>query len=133
MLPLDVYTDVTAEAMALTAARHTVQETRSERVAELFEAHHERLYRLARRMSGSADEARDLVQDNRSVGAPRSGADQALGFGLSLSRRSIMTTSRSSRACLLTVTEGLDARSKAVPIRFNIPLGAVEPGRYECR
>jgi hypothetical protein len=45
------------EAMALTAARHTVQETRSERVAELFEAHHERLYRLARRMSGSAEEA----------------------------------------------------------------------------
>jgi RNA polymerase sigma-70 factor (ECF subfamily) len=29
----------------------------------LFDAHHQRLYRLARRMSGSADEARDLVQD----------------------------------------------------------------------
>ena len=63
MLRSDVYTGVTAEAMALTAARQTVQETRSERVAELFEAHHERLYRLARRMSGSAEEARDLVQD----------------------------------------------------------------------
>jgi RNA polymerase sigma-70 factor (ECF subfamily) len=29
----------------------------------LFDAHHQRLYRLARRLSGSADEARDLVQD----------------------------------------------------------------------
>lgn len=59
----DVYTGVTAEAMALTAARHTVEETRSDRVAELFEAHHQHLYRFARRMSGSAEEARDLVQD----------------------------------------------------------------------
>jgi RNA polymerase sigma-70 factor (ECF subfamily) len=33
------------------------------RVAALFDAHHRRLYALARRMASSADEARDLVQD----------------------------------------------------------------------
>ena len=49
--------------MALAAARQSVDETRSDRMAELFQAHHQGLYRLARRMSGSADEARDLVQD----------------------------------------------------------------------
>jgi RNA polymerase sigma-70 factor (ECF subfamily) len=34
-----------------------------ERVAALFDAHHRRLYSLARRMSGSPEEARYLVQD----------------------------------------------------------------------
>jgi DNA-directed RNA polymerase specialized sigma24 family protein len=40
----------------------------------LFDAHHQRLYRLARRLSRSADEARDLVQDTflRAVRAPAS-------------------------------------------------------------
>jgi RNA polymerase sigma-70 factor, ECF subfamily len=36
---------------------------RDERLAALFDAHEERLYRLARRLAASADEARDLVQD----------------------------------------------------------------------
>src|SRR5690349_17810841 len=34
-----------------------------ERVAALFDAHHRRLYLLARRLCGSPEEARDLVQD----------------------------------------------------------------------
>src|SRR2546428_7624382 len=34
-----------------------------DRVAALFDAHEERLYRLARRLASSADEARDLVQE----------------------------------------------------------------------
>lgn len=34
-----------------------------ERLAALFDAHEERLYRLARRLAASADEANDLVQD----------------------------------------------------------------------
>ena len=33
-----------------------------ERLAVLFDAHHQRLYRLARRLSGDPEEARDLVQ-----------------------------------------------------------------------
>ena len=31
------------------------------------------------------------------------------------------------------VTEGLDARSKAVPLRFSVPLGELATGRYECQ
>jgi RNA polymerase sigma-70 factor (ECF subfamily) len=33
------------------------------RLSELFDSHHQRLYRLARRLSQSTDEARDLVQE----------------------------------------------------------------------
>ena len=33
----------------------------------------------------------------------------------------------------LAVTEGLDARTKAVPLRFVLPLDALTPGRYECQ
>jgi RNA polymerase sigma-70 factor (ECF subfamily) len=35
----------------------------AERLAALFDAHHERLYRLARRLAPSADDALDLVQE----------------------------------------------------------------------
>jgi RNA polymerase sigma factor (sigma-70 family) len=54
------------------------------RLADLFDTHHLRLYRLARRLVSSADEARDIVQDtflraarsSRSI--PRgSGAEEA--------------------------------------------------------
>jgi len=37
--------------------------TRSEQLERAFDAHHERLFRLARRMTGSRDEARELVQE----------------------------------------------------------------------
>lgn len=33
------------------------------RLAALFDSHHERLYRLARRLARNADDARDLVQE----------------------------------------------------------------------
>jgi len=33
----------------------------------------------------------------------------------------------------LAVTEGLDARSKAVPLRFSVPLDRLAPGQYECQ
>lgn len=50
------------------------QEAAADRLGPLFDAHHQRLYRLARRMSRSADEARDLVQDTflRAARAPGS-------------------------------------------------------------
>jgi RNA polymerase sigma factor (sigma-70 family) len=48
--------------------------TAADRLGLLFDAHHQRLYRLARRMSRNADEARDLVQDTflRAVRSPKS-------------------------------------------------------------
>ena len=59
-----VYTGMTGEAVALaTKAANAAAETAECRIARLFDAHHQRLYRLARRMSSSADDARDLVQE----------------------------------------------------------------------
>src|SRR5882757_7332780 len=47
-------------AMVLPVA---LPDTRTERLSALFDAHHDRLYRLARRLAPSADEALDLVQE----------------------------------------------------------------------
>ncbi|HMB82359.1 MAG TPA: hypothetical protein VKI43_19920, partial [Vicinamibacterales bacterium] len=33
----------------------------------------------------------------------------------------------------LVVTDGLDARTKAVPLRFSLPLESFAPGRYDCQ
>jgi VWFA-related protein len=33
----------------------------------------------------------------------------------------------------LAVSEGLDAKTKAVPLRFSVPLESVAPGRYDCQ
>jgi hypothetical protein len=33
----------------------------------------------------------------------------------------------------LAVIDGLDARSKAVPVRLSIPLDGLSPGRYDCQ
>ena len=33
----------------------------------------------------------------------------------------------------IQVTDGLDTRSKAVPLRFSIPLQGIAPGRYDCQ
>jgi len=33
----------------------------------------------------------------------------------------------------LQVTDGLNERSKALPVRFSVPLGKLQPGRYECQ
>jgi RNA polymerase sigma-70 factor (ECF subfamily) len=50
------------------------------RLGILFDAHHQRLYRLARRLSSTADEASDLVQETflRAARSPQSIPD---GFG----------------------------------------------------
>jgi RNA polymerase sigma-70 factor (ECF subfamily) len=64
---------------AATVASANQADTAADRLGSLFDVHHQRLYRLARRMSRSGDEARDLVQDTflraaRAPGAVPSGA-----------------------------------------------------------
>ena len=52
-----------ARTVALTSSLAPAVAEPAQRLAELFDAHHERLYRLGRRLSGSRDDARDLVQE----------------------------------------------------------------------
>jgi hypothetical protein len=33
----------------------------------------------------------------------------------------------------LQVTEGLNSNSKALPLKFSVPLAKLQPGRYECQ
>jgi RNA polymerase sigma-70 factor, ECF subfamily len=63
---------MTGEATIAVAKPHA--SAAGDRLAELFDVHHQRLYRLARRMSGDADAARDLVQETflRAARAPAS-------------------------------------------------------------
>jgi RNA polymerase sigma factor (sigma-70 family) len=65
---------VLAPAMTATLAASPDATDAASRLAALFDAHHQRLYRLARRLSSSPDEARDLVQETflRAARAPDS-------------------------------------------------------------
>lgn len=63
--------------IATVTAHPGKEASQTERVAELFDRHHERLYRLARRLSTDPEEAKDVVQDTflrvtrRPGGVPR--------------------------------------------------------------
>jgi RNA polymerase sigma factor (sigma-70 family) len=52
-----------ARTVALARAVDTERIDQARRLEELFDRHYQRLYRLARRLSATHDDARDLVQD----------------------------------------------------------------------
>jgi RNA polymerase sigma-70 factor (ECF subfamily) len=67
------------QAVVMTAAVERPREDEAARVGALFDAHHARLFKLARRMARSAEDARDLVQETflraaKSPGSIPSGA-----------------------------------------------------------
>jgi RNA polymerase sigma factor (sigma-70 family) len=51
------------QAIAMPAAAERPHEDSAARVGALFDEHHQRLFKLARRLSRNADDARDLVQE----------------------------------------------------------------------
>jgi RNA polymerase sigma-70 factor (ECF subfamily) len=55
--------DVTGEAIGITGAPELARQDETPRLGTLFDQHHRRLYRLARRLVPTAEDARDLVQD----------------------------------------------------------------------
>jgi RNA polymerase sigma-70 factor (ECF subfamily) len=54
---------MTGQALVLAASTERQADDSASRIAALFDAHQARLYRLARRLAGSAEDARDLVQE----------------------------------------------------------------------
>src|SRR5688572_25099596 len=53
---------MTGQAIAMAVTERRGEDT-SHRLGEMFDAHHQRLFRLARRLSATAEDARDLVQE----------------------------------------------------------------------
>jgi RNA polymerase sigma-70 factor, ECF subfamily len=68
---------VPAGVMTATLPLEPADTDDASRLGALFDAHHQRLYRLARRLSATADEAGDLVQETflRAARSPRSVPD----------------------------------------------------------
>ena len=62
------------QAIAMTVAVETPPDDAAGRVGALFDRHHQRLFKLARRLSRSPEDAHDLVQDTflRAARSPRS-------------------------------------------------------------
>lgn len=70
---------MTGQAIAMPAAADRAPEDFSARLGSLFDVHHQRLYRLARRLCGSSEDARDVVQETflRAARSPGSVPDGA--------------------------------------------------------
>jgi RNA polymerase sigma-70 factor (ECF subfamily) len=68
---------MTSDALVLGAATESPKDDAAVRLGALFDAHQPRLFRLARRLAGSAEDARDLVQETflRAARSPESVPD----------------------------------------------------------
>ncbi len=60
---IDVWSGMTGQAIAMSATADRPTDDVAARLGTLFDAHHQRLYRLARRLCRSAEDASDLVQE----------------------------------------------------------------------
>jgi RNA polymerase sigma-70 factor (ECF subfamily) len=58
-----VYGSVDGQAVAMPPALGQLDDDPAARLGTLFDTHHQRLFRLARRLSRSAEDAQDLVQE----------------------------------------------------------------------
>ena len=72
---------MTGQAIAMAAASERVADDVTGRLGSLFDSHHQRLYRLARRLARGSEDARDLVQETflraaRSPGSIPEGASR---------------------------------------------------------
>ena len=61
--PLHVYRGMSEQPLVGALPRAALAADSADRLAALFDVHSDRLYRLARRLTANADDARDLVQD----------------------------------------------------------------------
>jgi RNA polymerase sigma-70 factor (ECF subfamily) len=70
---------MTGQAMAMAGTAERPRDDVTTRLGTLFDTHHQRLYRLARRLSRSPEDARDLVQETflRAARSPGSIPDGA--------------------------------------------------------
>jgi RNA polymerase sigma-70 factor, ECF subfamily len=63
MPPTRVYRIVDGQAVAMPSALSRLDEDPAARLGALFDTHHQRLFRLARRLSRAPEDAHDLVQE----------------------------------------------------------------------
>lgn len=83
-----VYMGVDGQAVAMPSALGQPAEDPAVRLGTLFDTHHQRLFRLARRLSRSSEDAHDLVQETflRAARAPGSIPDGTAREGAWLAR-----------------------------------------------
>ena len=74
---------MTGQALVLVTSSERTESDPQIRLAALFDAHQPRLFRLARRLAGSGEDARDLVQETflRAARSPQSVPDGGLARG----------------------------------------------------